>query len=82
MVSIMTEVMLCAENTIDISKNKSYSTGFVQGCVRMIGPLHIEQIMEYLITHKPRIQNVRGYLLTALINAANTLEMNCKYGEA
>ena len=80
LVSVMTEVMLCTTGAIHISRDKAYPAEYVQNCIRRVGPLHIEQIMEYLITNSPEIRNIRGYLLTALINAANTLDMDCQYG--
>lgn len=80
LVSVMTEVMLCTGDTITVSRDKAYPAEYVQNCIRRVGPLHIEQIMEYLITNSPEIRNIRGYLLTALVNAANTLDMDCQYG--
>lgn len=81
LVSVMTEVMLYTGDTITISRDKAYPTRYMQETLHRIGPLHIEQIMEYLIANRPEIRNIRGYLLTALINAANTLDMGCEYGE-
>ena len=81
LVSIMTEVMLCTADMIPISREKAYSADYVQSCIRKVGSMHIEQIMEYLIANRPEIRNVRGYLLAALINTANTLDMSYDYGE-
>ena len=81
LVSVMAEVMLYTGDTITISRDKAYPTQYTQEILRRIGPLHIEPIMEYLIENRPKIRNIRGYLLVALINAANTLDMGCEYGE-
>ena len=80
LVSVMVEVMLCTADTICVSRGKTYPAEYVCSCVGRIGPMHIEQIMEYLIANQPEIRNIRGYLLTALINAANTLDIDCQYG--
>lgn len=80
LVSVMTEVMMCTSDIIHISREKTYPAEYARACIAQIGPLHIEQIMEYLVEHHPEIRNIRGYLLTALINAANTLDMDCQYG--
>lgn len=80
MVSVMAEVMLCTGDTIAVSRDKVYPAAYVQDVLRRVGPMHIEQIMEYLVGNQPEIHNIRGYLLTALINVANTLDMDCQYG--
>lgn len=81
-VAVMAEAMQCEADTIRVSRNKVYSADYVRSCIRKIGPMHIEQIMESLITNQPEIRNIRGYLLAALINAANTMEIGSQYGEA
>lgn len=80
LVSIMAEVMLCTGDTITVSRDKVYPSAYVQDVLCRVGPMHIEQIMEYLVGNQPEIRNIRGYLLTTLINAANTLDMDCQYG--
>lgn len=80
LVSVMTEVMICTTETIHVSRDKAYPAEYMQNCIGKVGPLHIEQIMEYLIVNRPEIRNIRGYVLAALINAANTLDMDCQYG--
>ena len=81
LVSLMVEVLQCKSAVISVSRDKEYPVEYVRACIRKIGPMHIEQIMETLLTNRPEIRNVRGYLLSMLINTANTLEICAWYGE-
>lgn len=81
LVAVMIEVMMLDRDTIYIGKEREYPTAYVRACMKKIGSLHIQQIMGSLIENQPVIRNVRGYLLTMLINAANTMDMGYEYGE-
>ena len=70
-VSVMTEVMVNRGQSIVVSREKSYPTDYVRSCLARINPLHVEQIVDALERDQPVIRNIRGYLLAALINAAN-----------
>lgn len=81
-VSVMAEVEVNQSVTIHVSKDRSYPTDYVRDCLKKINPLHIEQILRNMERDQPSIHNVHGYLLTALINAANTMDTGYEYGEA
>lgn len=81
LVAVMVSVMVEQADTIAISKIKVMPADYVRECISKINPLHIEQIMDTLQTHQPVVRNMHGYLLTALINAANTMSMSYQYGD-
>lgn len=80
-VSVMTEVMVSQSTTIIVSRDKAFPTDYVRDCLSKINPLHIEQILRSMERDQPVIRNVRGYLLTALINTTNTMDTGYEYGE-
>lgn len=80
-VSVMTEMMIIEKSNIHIGKDRAYPIEYVRSCMEKIGPMHIQQIMDYMAENQPTVRNIRGYLLAALINAANTMDMGYQYGE-
>ena len=66
---------------IAVGKETVYPTSYVQACMDRINPLHIEQIMESMLRNRPIVRNMRAYLLSALINTANTMDMGYQFGE-
>lgn len=81
LVGVMVEAMVARTETITVSKTTVLPTDYIRDCISRITPLHVEQIMNKLDDTKPIITNARGYLLTALINAANTMSMTYQYGD-
>ena len=80
-VSVMTEMMIIEKRKIHIGTDRAYPIEYVRSCMEKIGPMHIQQIMDYMAENQPTVRNIRGYLLAALINAANTMDMGYQYGE-
>lgn len=80
-VSVIVSVMVCRGETISLGKETVYPAEYVRSRLLKIGPMHIEQLMETLIRNQPVIRNVRAYLLTALINTANTMDMGYQWAE-
>lgn len=81
LVSVMLSVMVTESETISVGKNTVYPTTYVRSCLGKINSLHIEQLMENLERTRPTIHNTRSYLLAALINTANTMDMGYQYTE-
>lgn len=80
-VAVMLSAMLDGAETISLGKDTVYPAEYVRSRLAMINPMHIEQLMESLIRSKPIIHNVRAYLLKALINTVNTMDMGYQYAE-
>lgn len=81
MVSTMVEAMVSQSPKIVVSRDKTFPTDYVRECLSRINSLHIEQIIRSLERDQPTIRNVRGYLLTALINASNTMDIGFEFGD-
>lgn len=81
LVAVMVDAAMQSGDTISLGKDKRYPAEYVRQCLSKIGPMHIEQILESLIVKSPTIHNTRAYLLTALINAANTMDTGYAFGD-
>ena len=81
MVSVMVDVMMSESRTMRLGKDNSYATEYVQDCMKKINPFHIEQIFDSLERVRPKICNIKAYLLISLINAVGTLDLAYEYGD-
>lgn len=81
LVAVMVEAAMQSGETITLGRDKCYPAEYVRQCLSKIGSMHIEQILESLISQSPTIRNVRAYLLTAMINAANTMDTGYAFGD-
>ena len=81
LVSVMVEAAIQSGDTISLGRDKRYPAEYVRQCLSKIGPMHIEQILESIISQSPTIHNTRAYLLTALMNAANTMDTGYAFGD-
>lgn len=81
LVAVMVEAAMQSGETIMLGRGRCYPAEYVRRCLSKIGSMHIEQILESLISQSPTIRNVRAYLLTALINAANTMDTGYAFGD-
>lgn len=79
-VSVMVEVMVSQSSNTVVSRDKAFPTDYVRKCLSKINSLHIEQILRSMERDQPVIRNIRGYLLAALINAANTMDTGYEFG--
>lgn len=79
-VAVMTNAMTEQSDIIPLSRSKALPTSYVQDRLAQVKALHIEQVMDALDDFSPAIHNPTGYLLTALINAANTMSTSYQYG--
>lgn len=80
-VAVMVEVMVSQSPNTVVSRDKVFQIDYVRECLSKINSLHIEQILRSMERDQPTIRNVRGYLLTALINAANTMDIGYAFGD-
>lgn len=80
-VSVMASAIMAKGDTVSVGRDKEYPAEYVRFCLNKINSMHIEQLMETLTRNQPTIRHVRAYLLTALINAANTMDMGYQYGD-
>ena len=80
-VSIIAGAMLYRGEVMEIGIGKQYPTLYVQSQLQKIGSMHIEQILDSFERVKPTVTNIKAYLLTALVNAAETLDMGYEYGD-
>lgn len=81
LVAVMVDAAMQSGDTISLGRGKCYPAEYVRQCLGKIGPMHIDQILESLIVNAPIIHNTRAYLLTALINAANTMDIGYAFGD-
>lgn len=81
LVAVMASAFANKGDKIAVGKETVYPTSYVQACMDRINPLHIEQIMESMLRNRPIVRNMRAYLLSALINTANTMDMGYQFGE-
>lgn len=80
-VGIMADTMAMQTETIEVRKGTAYPADYVRGCLAKITAHHIEQIMNTLERVNPTVQNMRGYLLSTLLNSTNTMSMSWQYGD-
>lgn len=74
LVEIMVEVAMNKSPMTKISRDQSYSTGFVQHRFRQITAIHIERVMDGLADNTTCVRNTKAYLLSALFNVVSTIE--------
>ena len=80
-VQTMLSVMVQGSEYISVSKDVSYPTAYIRYMLSKINPQHIEMIIGRLEQDQPIVKNMRGYLLTCLINAVTNLESSYQYGD-
>ncbi len=72
-VAIMTEVMCVCSPTMRIG-GQEYPSEYVRHRFSQLDSGHIEYIHDQMDWTKPRIKNIKAYLLTALFHAPSTME--------
>ena len=77
----MLSVMVQDSDYIPVSKDVTYPSAYVRYVLSKINPLHVDMILTRLKEDNPTIKNMRGYLLTCLINAATNMETSYQYGD-
>lgn len=81
LVSLITDVYLTGAPTIRLGKDNDVQTQYLRERFDRLGPLHVEQVLRSIERDNPTIYNVKGYFLSALLNAVNSLDLGYGYGE-
>lgn len=74
LVELMLEVQLNRGKTIRLGRDTEFPTGFVQHRFALIGPDHIEKVLDGINENTTEVRNTKAYLLSALFNSVSTLD--------
>ena len=80
-VSLIADIYITTSPTIQLNKDSFLPVEYVRERFDHLNALHIELILRSLERANPTIRNMRNYLLTSLINAANVSNLSFGYGD-